>query len=120
MCPLLISLYGILFVNVMYSIISFQYAHAIRYRVFKNVGSLDPCYNMPAVYIPGTAALNPKSQGRISIVAVVYIAISNAVPPILGAAIVLILEPGKIRTFCHNQEQVLLVLAEIENCVSIL
>ncbi|KAL4225725.1 hypothetical protein ACF0H5_016414 [Mactra antiquata] len=44
--------------------------------------------------ITGTAALNPKSQGRVSGVSVAYIAISNTIPPIIGAIIVLIINPG--------------------------
>lgn len=44
--------------------------------------------------ITGTAALNPGSQGRVSAVSVVFIAIANTIPPIIGAVIVLILNPG--------------------------
>lgn len=46
------------------------------------------------IFFPGTAALNPKSQGRISLVSVSFIAIANTIPPIIGAAVVLILNPG--------------------------
>lgn len=44
--------------------------------------------------ITGTAALNPKSQGRISMVSVTFIAIANTIPPVIGAVIVLLLNPG--------------------------
>ena len=45
-------------------------------------------------FIPGTAALNPKSQGRISMISVTFIAIANTTPTIIGVVIVVLLNPG--------------------------
>ena len=42
----------------------------------------------------GTASLNPRSQGRVSIVSIGYIAASNTLPSIIGALMVLMLNPG--------------------------
>lgn len=49
---------------------------------------------MTSVYISGTASLDPKSNGKISGVAFVYIALTNVLGCLLGAALSLAIKPG--------------------------
>ncbi|ESO97439.1 hypothetical protein LOTGIDRAFT_187793 [Lottia gigantea] len=45
--------------------------------------------------IAGTASLDPKSNGKISIVALVYILATNCLPCLVGMAMALIIRPGE-------------------------
>ncbi|KAK3104137.1 hypothetical protein FSP39_024686 [Pinctada imbricata] len=47
-----------------------------------------------ASVITGTASMDPKSNGRISVVCFTYIIITNFLPTILGSVLVLLITPG--------------------------
>ncbi|KAK6192172.1 hypothetical protein SNE40_003690 [Patella caerulea] len=56
--------------------------------------------------IAGTASLDPKSNGKISVVALVYIIITNCLPCLVGMGMALIIRPGEGVSASRNQREI--------------